>query len=187
MTEPHSEMEKYNMHYDEIIEVKARLLQENEGGELYIHDPDREAENDAIYEVMSKYYPEVYGDELESEEERALWNDAQVKHIMHFVDLATAEVKRLREEKEAMLKHITDLEASLTELNNDWLAGNDMDEAFTEHFKKFSYLRAQSKAVHDAQQDDGYEPPEHMTADDFNEMHSGPYQPDDSGYMDGDE
>lgn len=119
-------------------------------------------------------------------EERALWNDAQVKHIMHFVDLATAEIKRLRKEKEAMLKHITDLEASLTELNNDWLAGNDMDEAFTEHFKKFSYLRAQSKAVHDAQQDDGYEPPEHMTADDFNEMHSGPYQPDDSGYMDGD-
>ena len=37
------------------------------------------------------------------------------------------------------------------------------------------------------QDDDGYEPPEHMTADDFNEMHSGPYQPDDSGYMDGDE
>ena len=95
--------------------------------------------------------------------------------------------KAMLEEKEAMLKHITDLEEALTELNNDWLAGNDMDEAFTKHFKKFFYLRAQSKAVHDTQQDDdGYEPPEHMTADDFNEMHSGPYQPDDTGYMDGD-
>ena len=100
--------------------------------------------------------------------------------------LLLAEVEQLYEEKEAMLKHITDLEEALTELNNDWLAGNDMDEAFTEHFKKFSYLRAQSKAVHDTQQDDGAEPPEHMTADDFNEMHSGPYQPDDTGYMDGD-
>ena len=120
MTGLDSEMEKYNMHYDEIIEVKARLLQENEGGELYIHDPDREAENDAIYEVMSKYYPEVYGDELESEEERALWNDAQVKHIMHFVDLATAEVKRLREEKEAMLKHITDLETAVKKAADMW-------------------------------------------------------------------
>ena len=58
-----NEMERYNKHRDEILEVKARLLQENEGGELYIDDPDQEAENDAIYEVLSKYYPEVYGAE----------------------------------------------------------------------------------------------------------------------------
>mgnify|MGYP003652523581 FL=1 len=60
-----SEMERYNKHRDEILEVKARLLQENENGELYIDNPDQEAENDAIYEVLSKYYPEVYGAEME--------------------------------------------------------------------------------------------------------------------------
>ena len=55
-----TEMERYNKHMDEILEVKARLLQENEDGEMYIDDPDQEAENDAIYEVLSKYYPEEY-------------------------------------------------------------------------------------------------------------------------------
>jgi hypothetical protein len=55
-----TEMERYNKHRDEILEVKAKLLQENEEGELYIDDPDQEAENDAIYEVLSKYYPEFY-------------------------------------------------------------------------------------------------------------------------------
>ena len=55
-----SEMERYSKHMDEILEVKARLLQENEDGEMYIDDPDQEAENDAIYEVLSKYYPEEY-------------------------------------------------------------------------------------------------------------------------------
>ena len=55
-----NEMERYIKHRDEILEVKARLLQENEDGELYIDDPEQEAENDAIYEVLSKYYPEDY-------------------------------------------------------------------------------------------------------------------------------
>jgi DNA mismatch repair ATPase MutS len=119
--------------------------------------------------------------------EEPLMNNESIKRIIHGNVCLGDALHRIREEKEDMLKHITDLEEALTELNNDWLAGNDMDEAFTKHFKKFSYLRAQSKAVHDTQQDDdGYEPPEHMTADDFNEMHSGPYQPDDTGYMDGD-
>ena len=58
-----NEMERYNKHRDEILEVKARLLEENENGELYIDNPDQEAENDAIYEVLSKYYPEVYEEE----------------------------------------------------------------------------------------------------------------------------
>ncbi len=58
-----SEMERYSKHRDEILEVKARLLQENEDDEMYIDDPDQEAENDAIYEVFSKYYPEIYGAE----------------------------------------------------------------------------------------------------------------------------
>ena len=35
--------------------------------------------------------------------------------------------------------------------------------------------------------DDGAEPPEHMTAYNFDEMHSAPFQLDDTGYMDGDE
>ena len=55
------EIERYNKHMDEILEVKASLLQANEGGELYIDDPDQEAENDAIFLVLSKHYPEVYG------------------------------------------------------------------------------------------------------------------------------
>lgn len=37
-------------------------------------------------------------EKTEKNNERALWNDAQVEHIMHFVDLSTAEIKRLREE-----------------------------------------------------------------------------------------
>ena len=130
MTGLDSEMEKYNMHYDEIIEVKARLLQENEGGELYIHDPDREAENDAIYEVMSKYYPEVYGDELESEEERALWNDAQVKHI---TDLETA-VKKAADmwdeetplfDFELMITGIKEQFAYLFDLDDGYMDGDE--------------------------------------------------------------
>jgi DNA mismatch repair ATPase MutS len=119
--------------------------------------------------------------------EEPMLNNESIKSIIQACGFLKDEVKQLREEKKAMLKHITDFETALTELNNDWLAGNDMDEAFTEHLSKFSYLRAQSEEIHGMQQDDGYEPPEHMTADDFNEMHSGPFQPDDSGYMDGDE
>ena len=46
----------------EILEVKARLLLENKDGELYIDDPDQEAENDAIAEVRNKY---ALGDEEE--------------------------------------------------------------------------------------------------------------------------
>ena len=62
----------YTTHIEEILKVKARLLEENENGELYIDNPDQEAENDAIYEVLSKHYPEVYDAEyqelLEEEE-----------------------------------------------------------------------------------------------------------------------
>lgn len=58
-----NEIDRYYEHLEEILEVKARLLKENENGELYIYNPDQEAENDAIYEVLSKYYPEVYGAE----------------------------------------------------------------------------------------------------------------------------
>ena len=119
--------------------------------------------------------------------EEPLMNNESIKQIIQGNVLLGDEVKRLRWDNEIMLKHITNLEAALTELNNDWLADNDMDEAFTEHFKKFSYLRAHSKEIHTRNRMRGYEPPEHMTADDFNEMHSGPFQPDDSGYMDGDE
>ena len=109
-----------------------------------------------------------------------------ITNLQSSLSLQQGITKTILEENEAMLKHITDLETALTELNNDWYADNDMDESFAEHLRKFPYLRAQSKEIHDTQQDDGYEPPEHMTADDFNEMHSGPYQPDDTGYMDGD-
>ena len=107
-----------------------------------------------------------------------------------------AEEDYYKAEKEAMLKHITDLEAALKRVvticeysltlssANEQLDIELMAEAIKQQFAYLFDL------------DDGYEPPEHMTADDFNEMHSGPYQPDDTGYsmfgrvfsfMDGDE
>ena len=49
------EIDWYKIHMAEILEVKARLLRENKDGELYIDDPDQEAENDAIAEVRQKY------------------------------------------------------------------------------------------------------------------------------------
>jgi hypothetical protein len=49
------ETEWYEIHMAEILEVKARLLRENKDGELYIDDPDQEAENDAIAEVKMKH------------------------------------------------------------------------------------------------------------------------------------
>ena len=50
-----AEIDWYDIHMAEILEVKARLLRENKDGELYIDDPDQEAENDAIAEVRQKY------------------------------------------------------------------------------------------------------------------------------------
>ena len=57
-----SEIDRYNKHMDEILEVKARLLEENIG-DYDPNDPEQEAENDAIYEVFSKYYPDIYSAE----------------------------------------------------------------------------------------------------------------------------
>ena len=76
-----TEMERYNKHRDEILEVKAKLLQENEGGELYIDDPDQEAENDAIYEVLSKYYPEVYGAETHEDDTFICQRSGKTEHM----------------------------------------------------------------------------------------------------------
>jgi hypothetical protein len=100
--------------------------------------------------------------------------------LMTDAPLLLAEVEQLYEEKEAMLKHITDLEAALKKAVEMWDEETplfDFELMITGIKEQFAYL---------FDLDDGYEPPEHMTADDFNEMHSGPYQPDDSGYMDGD-
>ena len=83
--------------------------------------------------------------------------------------------KAMLEEKEAMLKHITDLEEALKRVvsicslySHD--GRGDIALMATAIEQQFAYL---------FDLDDGYEPPEHMTADDFNEMHSGPFQPDD--------
>jgi hypothetical protein len=56
------EIDWYKIHMAEILEVKARLLRENKDRELYIDDPNQEAENDAIAEVRKKY---PLGDEEE--------------------------------------------------------------------------------------------------------------------------
>ena len=97
------------------------------------------------------------------------------------LETAMMKVATLGMEKEAMLKHIDDLEAALKKAVEMWDEENyqvfDFELMITGIKEQFAYL---------FDLDDGYEPPEHMTADDFNEMHSGPYQPDDSGYMDGD-
>ena len=52
-----NEIDRYYEHREEILEVKARLLEEED------YEDDQEAENDAIYEVFSKYYPEIYESE----------------------------------------------------------------------------------------------------------------------------
>lgn len=89
--------------------------------------------------------------------------------------------KAMLEEKEAMLKHITDLEVALKKAVEMW----DEETPLFDFELMITGIKEQFAYLFDI--DDGYEPPEHMTADDFNEMHSGPYQPDDTGYMDGDE
>jgi len=75
--------------------------------------------------------------------EKPIMNNAQIKQIMHANDLAIAEVKRLREEKEAMLKHITDLESALGNLMNLWLSAadySDFDKAVQQWRDKLAYL-----------------------------------------------
>ena len=105
--------------------------------------------------------------------------------------LGTA-LKNERDSKAALLKHIDDLEAALNNIVTLWddLAdSSDINEAITHWRNKFQYLFDGTDTMTGAEliaEDDGAEPPEHMTADDFNEMHSGPSQPDDAGYMDGD-
>jgi len=105
-----------------------------------------------------------------------------IANLQSSLSLQLGITKTMLEEKEAMLKHITDLEAALKKAVEMWDVVDfvvfDFESMITGVKEQFAYL---------FDLDDGYEPPEHMTADDFNEMHSGPYQPDDSGYMDGDE
>ena len=113
--------------------------------------------------------------------------------------LGTA-LKNERDSKVAMLKHIDDLEAALKNAVEMWDEETplfDFEVMIVGIKEQFSYLFDGSTPMtgaeliaendkHDMYKDDGAEPPEHMTADDFNEMHSGPSQPDDAGYMDGD-
>ena len=115
--------------------------------------------------------------------------------------LGTA-LKNERDSKVAMLKHIDDLEASLKNAVEMWDEETplfDFEVMIVGIKEQFSYLFDGSIPMTGAElslnaffsptliaEDDGAEPPEHMTADDFNEMHSGPSQPDDAGYMDGD-
>ena len=92
-----------------------------------------------------------------------------------------AQLELTLQEMDAMLKHIADLEAALKQTVTMWDEETplfDYEEMMTGVKQQFPYL---------FDEDDGAEPPEHMTADDFNEMHAAPFQPDDSGYMDGDE
>ena len=105
--------------------------------------------------------------------------------------LGTA-LKNERDSKVAMLKHIDDLEAALKNAVEMWDEETplfDFEVMIVGIKEQFSYLFDGSTPMTGAEliaEDDGAEPPEHMTADDFNEMHSGPSQPDDAGYMDGD-
>lgn len=125
-----TEMERYNKHRDEILEVKAKLLQENEEGELYIDDPDQEAENDAIYEVLSKYYPEVYGAETFDVEFNE-WADQEL--MSHGKDISFKDWA----EDEGM-KHgnteITDW-AQHEEESHDARYGAEMDNVKHQHYQ----------------------------------------------------
>lgn len=62
MKNAENEIDRYYEHFEEIMEVKARLLEEED------YEDDQDAENDAIYEVFSKYYPEIYDYGAETEE-----------------------------------------------------------------------------------------------------------------------
>jgi len=53
-----TEIDRLNKHMDEILEVKARLLEENIE-DYDANDIDQQAENDAIFEVFSKYYSDI--------------------------------------------------------------------------------------------------------------------------------
>ena len=100
--------------------------------------------------------------------------------VIHGNTLLGTALKNERDSKVAMLKHIDDLEAALKNAVEMWDEETplfDFELMITGIKEQFAYL---------FDLDDGAEPPEHMTADDFNEMHSGPSQPDDAGYMDGD-
>jgi len=113
-----------------------------------------------------------------------------IANLQSALSLQLGITKTILEENEVMLKHITDLESALGDLMNLWLNAadySDFDKAVQQWRDKFAYLEIDEDDDLEIDEDDGYEPPEHMTADDFNEMHSGPYWPDDSGYMDGDE
>ena len=89
--------------------------------------------------------------------------------------LGTA-LKNERDSKAALLKHIDDLEAALNNIVTLWddLAdSSDINEAITHWRNKFQYLFDGTDTMTGAEliaEDDGAEPPEHMTADDFNEM-----------------
>ena len=101
--------------------------------------------------------------------------------------LGTA-LKNERDSKVAMLKHIDDLEAALKNAVEARLT-LDFEVTIVGIKEQFPYLFDGSTPMSGAEliaEMRGGEPPEHMTADDFNEMHSGPFQPDDAGYMDGD-
>ena len=93
----------------------------------------------------------------------------------------------MSEEKEAMLKHIDDLEHALKNVVIISKHSLTLSTANAQLDIELMAISIEQKFAYLFDLGDGYEPPEHMTADDFNEMHSGPYQPDDSGYMDGDE
>jgi|11_taG_2_1085331.scaffolds.fasta_scaffold39040_5 DNA mismatch repair ATPase MutS len=75
--------------------------------------------------------------------EEPLMNNESIKRIIHGNVLLGDEVKRLREEKEAMLKHIDDLENGLSRLMNLWLSAadySDFDKAVGDLRDKFAYL-----------------------------------------------
>lgn len=109
--------------------------------------------------------------------EEPLMNNESIKRIIHSNVCLGDELKRLRKEKdeyyraekEAMLKHITDLEVAYKKAVDMWEQETslfDFELMIASTKEQFAYL---------------------FDIDTTSEMHSGPYHPDGNGYMDGDE
>lgn len=117
-----NEIDRYYEHREEILEVKARLLEEED------YEDDQEAENDAIYEVFSKYYPEIY--ESEVDKEGQFYDDLEEK--------IQAKRKEIEDLKEYMAKvaygrsdllELDSLEEELAELEEMEFMGAETFEA----------------------------------------------------------
>jgi len=110
------------------------------------------------------------------EYDMSLISSEQYAMVVQGTGLLGTALKNEREAKVALLKHIDDLEVALNNIVTLWnmeASMNDIGKSIKHWQDKFQYLFDGTDTMTGAEliaEDDGAEPPEHMTADDFNEM-----------------